>query len=452
MLSNLPPDKGRRRISRGFAVALIATSLITAASLAYLSRSSSISLDKVLREPLPAPSPEMIATAKVRADLRRTAEQKREHEFGLVIANGRIQRFQGASSNVPTTLDRVVEAIRGLVSPAPNIIMHRGIDSLPLDNINLRWPSPSQEQLEAVLKALASSTGGRFTVIVERNENVGRGFTVNNHGAAGVLSSQSGSGPTYVLARSEARAPSPVIRVAAFNIAALLPANLEASLADARARHSDLSTVYGPMWPPLLPLTDEINRLERAGQDRVEGIEKVLRDTLSSVTPRALSPTDFPVLRYHQGAGLLVATGTDAALEVLGKIVTAMGGTAGAAPAVTDTPPPAVAPANRQARAATQTVPVARRATITVAADHSLRWNGQPFTVVELPEKLRAFTLGAAPESRGVDFEIEGALTVDTTIFIRSLAEELKKAGVATLLISRKDLSGSPPSAAPPKP
>jgi biopolymer transport protein ExbD len=454
MLPAPPPDKGHLRISRGFAVALIATSLITAASLAYLGRSSRASLHEILREPLPAPSPDMVATAKIIADQRRTAAQKREHEFGLVIANGEIQEFPGTPGNARTaTLDKVVLAIRRLVSPAPQIKTIGGVGSLPLKNINLSWPSPSPDQLEAVLKALANSTGGQFTVSVERNEKVGRSFAVNNHGAAGtgILSAQSGTGPTYVLAPSamaEANAPR---RVAVFNIAALLPANLEANLADARTKLSKLRTDFGQRSPEVMALANEINQMERTGPNRVYVIENVLRETLRSLTPRALD-TDIPILRYHQGTGLLVATGTDVELDVLGKIVAAMGGTAGSVLSVSGTPPQANSqPVGGNTQPSGQ-APAARSATITVAADHKLRWNGQPFTMKDLPEKLRAFTQGAAPESLGVGFEIEGALTADTANFIKPLTDEIKKAGIANIVFNRKDLSGSQPPAAPPKP
>jgi biopolymer transport protein ExbD len=442
MLSSPPPEKHRPLVSRGLAIALIAISLVVVASAVYL-RHSADTVEAELRKPQPALTPEQIASAKAFASQLLTEDQKREHAFGLVITNGRVQKAGAPPRSAsPDILQYAVTTIRRLVSPTPNIMILDKVGELPLTNINLNWPSPTPNQLEAVLKALADSTGGKFTVTVERNDNAGRGFSINSHGPGGILSAQSGPGPVYVLApaaRTEAMNPR---RVAVFNLAALPPENLEKKLADARARRTYLATEYGPQWPPLIELNDQIRQLEQEAQNRGYKIEGVLRETLNRL---GMETADFPSLRYHRDTGLLVATGTEAALEILGKIVTALGGTSGPVTTATDTPP--------QAAPTGGTAIATKRVVLTVTADHALRWNGQPVRVEELQERLQALKQAAALGIGAVDFEIETPkpLRNDTITFVKSLAKEIEKAGIAIGPVSPKYLSDSPPPAAPPK-
>ena len=82
-------------------------------------------------------------------------------------------------------------------------------------------------------------------------------------------------------------------------------------------------------------LRDKLNRQLGEDEQRINQINMIIDATLHD-----LAIKDQPKLQVHHDPYLLVATGTDAALEVVGKIVTAVGGTAGNMPGTVTASPP----------------------------------------------------------------------------------------------------------------
>jgi len=225
-----------------------------------------------------------------------------QHRGGLVITGGRIVLDDGQTQ--PATLGNVVDVIRHLF-PRQNIIF-TGDPGLLLNNVTLNWSGKDLRQLDATLEALAASTGSLFTMT--------KSWPTDNSAYVGE-SNDTGlvwDSTTYVIARAGPKSEPPAPRhVATFNLSGLFGPKL--------------NVTPEPHPNPETSAADLLKEHQLKIRAQVNEIETIVMETLSALSP---STKDNPTFRFHDGANLLIVIGSDDAIDVTHKIVTAMGGRA----------------------------------------------------------------------------------------------------------------------------
>jgi hypothetical protein len=158
-------------------------------------------------------------------------------------------------------------------------------------------------------------------------------------------SAYANAGPYTISRRVSAAAQGPK-HVAVFNLGTAFANNSsvelirneaesEAELKKVQEELSQMKLTYLPAHPKVIAAEAQIKYLEaeinsqKAGigsqtHDHIEQIKGILAQTLDS-----LGLNENVNVQFHSGANLLIVTGSDAALEVATKIMTAMGGRPG---------------------------------------------------------------------------------------------------------------------------
>ncbi len=257
------------------------------------------------------------------------------HPSALIIAHGDITMPDG--SHKPATLANVTEVIRQYF-PSANLILI-GTADVALDNVTLHWniDARSFSQLGSVLQALAGSSDNQFAVAMQD-----KGFT-------------------FVLARPETGNGEAQRHVGVFNVAPQRDpafASLEAELRNAEGKVAELSQKYLERNPLMLDAQSHVDRVKKQLQQltarQTSAIDTRLKEIQSSVleTLHDLGKNDKPTFRFHPNTSLLIVIGSDEAIGITGKIVTAMGGSSVGDPGQAEaTPEPTAGPAD-QAQAA----------------------------------------------------------------------------------------------------
>jgi len=225
----------------------------------------------------------------------------------LVIANGKIE-----PGGWPATLTTVVARLAERY-PNDTIILGDSVGEFLIPDLTIHFggvsdPSPMMDYLQVIVAA----SNGRL--VLDGNPR----------------------GP-YTITRRVATASQAPRHVAVFNLG-LTPANdpsLEYELKQAQVELNVLQETNGPHHPTVEAKRVEIRtleeqiakqkaELENQARTRLDQIKDILAQTLDS-----LGLNENVSVQFHPGANLLIVTGSDAALDVATKIVTAMGGTAG---------------------------------------------------------------------------------------------------------------------------
>ncbi len=347
------------------------------------------------------------------------------------------------------TLGNVVAVIRHLF-PKQNIIIS-GNPEFHFKNVTLNWKRTDDlRQLDATLDVLVAASNGAFTVkkvwpadgthTVESTSN-GLGLAWDNS--------------AYVFSFTAPKpAAAPVLHVAVFNLAPQRDPALAATESELRNAQAAIENLVAKGYleghPEVRSATSRVEQLKEQQREltllqneatarRMNEIESIVAETL-----RDLAIKDSPTFRFHQGTNLLIVTGTDDALEVVAKIVTALGGTTGsdggfAGPAGPEgsrrtqprfesprsSNPASLAVANQAPGTATEwkyetftaagsrgqmaqpSTPSAG-STIVVAADGKLYFQNQPIPRADLVEKLKAYRVAASPAIAEVSIQVFG--------------------------------------------
>lgn len=254
------------------------------------------------------------------------------HPPALILAHGDITMPDG--SHEPATLSNVADVIRQYF-PSANLILI-GTADVALDNVTLHWNADAHNisQLASVLHALAASSDNQFAVTMQD-----KGFT-------------------FVLARPETANGEAQRHVGVFNVAPQRDpafASLEADLRAAQGNVSELTLRYSERHP--LVLTAQAHavllkkQLQQLTDRQTASIDARLKEIQTSVleTLHDLGKNDKPTFRFHPNTSLLIVVGSDEAISITGKIVTAMGGSGVGNPGQAEaTPGPAAGPADQE--------------------------------------------------------------------------------------------------------
>jgi hypothetical protein len=235
-------------------------------------------------------------------------------QFGssLVIANGKIDSY-----GPPATLNLVVARLAQRY-PAESIIIGAHAGEVIIPDLTIHFGGESDlPQMMDYLQAIVAAVGGDLVLTAD----------------------YSNAGPYTISRRVSASAQAPK-HIAVFNLGPAqatgqLDYALEAELAKAQLELSALTTTHGLNHPEVLAKNNEIQQLQmqivqrkndllRQNDVHIEQIKDILAQTLDS-----LGLNENVGVQFHSGANLLIVTGSDEALDVATKIVTAMGGTPG---------------------------------------------------------------------------------------------------------------------------
>lgn len=253
----------------------------------------------------------------------------------LIIDHGGLTLPDG--SHEPATLTNVADVIRQYF-PSANLILI-GTADVALDNVTLHWNADAHNfsQLASVLHALAASSDNQFAVTMQD-----KGFT-------------------FVLARPETANGETQHHVGVFNLAPQRDpafAALEADLRKAEVNVEELPQKVVERHPLMVAAVSHVNQLKKQLQlltaRQTAAIDARLKEIQTSVleTLRDLTKNDKPTFRFHPNSNLLIVIGSDEAIGITGKIVSALGGTSVGDPGQAEaTPEPTAGPVD-QAQAA----------------------------------------------------------------------------------------------------